>query len=80
MADMIADIARLLFGLLIVGFHRPVAEYILRQEEQLVAVFQSRGVRLPKVPSTATAHNIYFGLGMFVCLWSLVRLWASIHP
>lgn len=77
---MIADVARLLFGLLIVAFHRPVAEYILREEERLVVLFRSRGVPLPHAPSTATAHNIYFGLGMFVCLLSLVRLWAFLHP
>jgi hypothetical protein len=77
---MVADVARLLFGLLIVAFHRPVAEYILHQEKQLVLLFRSRGVPVPHAPSLETAHNIYFGLGMFVCLLSLVRLWASLHP
>ena len=77
---MIADIVRLLCGLLIVAFHRPVAEFVLEQEKQLVVLFRSRGVQVPNTPSTATAHNIYFGLGMFVCLFSLVRLWAAMHP
>lgn len=77
---MVADVARLVFGLLIVAFHRPVAEFILQQEEQLVALFRSRGVHVPQAPSIATAHTIYFALGMFVCLLSLVRLWAGMHP
>ena len=77
---MVADVARLLFGLLIVAFHRPVAEFVLEQEKQLVVLFRSRGVRVPNTPSTATAHNIYYALGMFVCLLSLARLWAFLHP
>lgn len=76
---MVADVARLLFGLLIVAFHRPVAEFVLQQEQQLVTLFRSRGLRVPNAPTTATAHNIYFGLGMFVCLLSLLRLWAATH-
>jgi len=77
---MVADIARLVLGLLIVAFHRPVAEYILVQERQLVGLLRSRGLRVPGVPTTATAHNIYFALGMFVCLLSLARLWMAMHP
>ena len=77
---MVADVARLVLGVLIVAFHRPVAEFILQQEQQLVVLFRSRGLRVPNTPTTATAHNIYFALGMFVCLLSLVRLWAELHP
>jgi hypothetical protein len=76
---MVADVARLLLGLLIVAFHRPVAEFVLQQEQQLVTLFRSRGLNVPSAPTTATAHNIYFGLGMFVCLLSLARLWAFSH-
>jgi hypothetical protein len=77
---MVADVARLLFGLLIVGFHRPLADFILRQEEQLVALFRGRGLPLPGVPSQATARNVYFGIGMFVATLSLFRLWSAMHP
>jgi hypothetical protein len=76
---MVVDVARLLCGLLIVAFHRPLADYILFQEAQLVALFQSRGIRMP-IPTQATARNLYFGIGMFVSVLSLVRLWASVHP
>jgi hypothetical protein len=77
---MLLDVARLLCGLLIVAFHRPIADLILREEERLVVLFRNRGVPLPRIPTRATVHNIYFGLGMFVCLFSLVRLWATLHP
>jgi len=76
---MVVDVARLLFGLLIVAFHRPLADFILRQEAQLVALFQSRGVSMP-IPSQTTARNVYFGLGMVVSVLSLARLWTTLHP
>jgi hypothetical protein len=77
---MVVDIARLAFGLLIVAFHRPIADFILRKEERLVVLFQHRGVPIPRIPTRSMAHNTYFGLGMFVCLFSLVRLWTALHP
>ena len=76
---MVVDVARLLFGLLIVAFHRPLADFILRQEAQLVTLFSSRGLRMP-IPTQSTARNVYFGLGMIVALASLVRLWTAVHP
>jgi hypothetical protein len=76
---MVVDVSRLLLGLLIVAFHRPLADFILRQETQLVAIFQQRGLRMP-MPSQATARNLYFSIGMFVSLLSLVRLWTAVHP
>ncbi len=77
---MVVDVARLIFGLLIVAFHRPIADFILYEEERVVVLFRSRGVPLPRIPTRSVAHNIYFGLGMFVCLFSLVRLWTTLHP
>src|SRR3954462_1977389 len=77
--DMAFDVARLLCGLLIVAFHRPLADFILQQEAQLMASISRRGVSMP-LPSQSTARNLYFGIGMFVCLLSLVRLWTTMHP
>jgi hypothetical protein len=77
---MIVDIARLLIGLVVVMFHRPIAEYILVQEEALVVLFRTRGVRVPSVPRPGTVQNVYFGIGMFVCLFSLIRIWMTLHP
>ena len=77
---MVVDVARLILGLLIVAFHRPIADFILHEEERVVVLFRSRGVPLPRIPTRSAAHNIYFSLGMFVCLFSLVRLWTTLHP
>ena len=77
---MLVDIARLLIGLVVVTFHRPIADYVLVQEEALVAMFRTRGVRVPNVPRPATVQNVYFGIGLFVCLFSLIRIWATLHP
>ena len=76
---MVVDIVRLLLGLMILAFHRPIADFILLHEAQFVTLFRSRGLSMP-VPSQSTARNLYFGLGMFVCLLSLVRLWLTLHP
>jgi hypothetical protein len=76
---MAFDVARLLCGLLIVAFHRPLADFILHQEAQLIAAFSRRGLTMP-MPSQSTARNLYFGIGMFVCLLSLARLWTAVHP
>src|SRR3954463_6400086 len=77
---MIADVARVFLGLLVVLFHRPIAEYILAREQAVDNMIRSRGVRLlPPPPSTATAHPIYFFLGAFICVFSLPRLWVAVH-
>lgn len=76
---MVVDVTRLFIGLLIVAFHRPLADFILHQEKQLVTLFHSRGLRMP-IPTQSTARNVYFGLGMIVTVLSLVRLWTAVHP
>lgn len=77
---MAIDITRLALGLLIALFHRPIADFILRQEEGMVVLLRSRGVPLPNVPSRTTAHNLYFALGMVVAVISLLRVWLLLHP
>lgn len=72
---MIVDIARLLFGLLVMLFHRPLANFIMAREHALDRVLRARGVRFPEPPGENMAHNIYFGLGVFICVISIARLW-----
>ena len=69
----------LFLGLLITLFHRPIANFMLRQERALDMLFRSRGVRLPPPPSEATAHTIYFVLGISLTLLQLTRLWLTLH-
>ena len=72
---MIVDIARLVLGLLVMVFHRPLANFIMARERALDRILRARGFRFPEPPSESMAHNIYFGLGAFICVISMARLW-----
>lgn len=75
---MLVDVARLALGLGILAFHRPLADFVLHHEAHFVARLRQRGLHLPAL-SRATAHNIYFMLGMFVAVLSLCRLWLALQ-
>ena len=74
---MIVEIASLLMGVLIAVFHRPLASMIMQQERALDGFFRSRGVQLPAPPSDSTAQNLYFSIGIFICLIEAGRIWLS---
>jgi hypothetical protein len=76
--EMIVEITRLLLGVLIVAFHRPLASKIMQHERVLDGYFRSRGVYLPEPPSDTTAQNLYFIIGIFICLFEAGRIWFSI--
>jgi hypothetical protein len=69
------EIARLLLGLTIAACHRRIADFIMERERSLVLTFRSRGVPLPAALSTETARNLYFGVGIFIVLVELLRLY-----
>jgi len=77
---MIAEISRLLLGLLIAFFHRPFADFMLRQERVLVVMFRQRGVPYPATPTTETGRNVYFGIGILLAMFELVSIWMLLHP
>lgn len=74
------EITRLARGLLIALFHRALADFMLRQERVLVVMFRQRGVPCPAAPTTETMRNVYFGIGIFLAMYELVRIWALLHP
>lgn len=74
---MIIEITRLLLGVAIAIFHRPLANMIMQHERALDGYFRSRGVRLPAPPSDATAQNLYFIIGIFISLIEAGRIWFS---
>jgi hypothetical protein len=76
---MIMEVTRLLFGILLLGFHRPVADFIIQQERILVGLLREAGLTFPAAPSTETARNVYFGIGMFVVLYEFARIWLMLH-
>lgn len=76
---MVIEITRLLLGVLIAVFHRPLACKIMQQERALDSYFRSRGVNLPTPPTDATAQDLYFTIGIFICLFEAGRIWLSMH-
>ena len=77
---MAIQLTRLAFGLLLLTFHRPLADYIQGREQALVILFRQRGVPFPASLGTETVRNIYFLLGVFVVLYQLARIWLALHP
>jgi hypothetical protein len=75
MPEMIVEITRLLLGVLIAVFHRPLAMKVMQQERALDSYFRRRGVYLPEPPSDNTAQNLYFLIGIFICLFEAARIW-----
>ena len=71
--------ARLLLGLTIAGLHRRIADFITERERSLVLVFRQRGVPLPAALSTEVARNLYFGIGIFVVLVEMLRIYQLGH-
>ena len=76
--EMAGDFARLVLGLIVAAFHRPIANFIMDREHALLSFFHRHGVHFPDPPSEATLHNIYFGLGLFISLFSIVRIWSML--
>ena len=76
---MIVEATRLLLGVLIALFHRPLASMIMQQERALDGYFRSRGVQLPAPPSDTTAQNLYFVIGIFISLIEAGRIWFSMY-
>ena len=74
---MAVEITRLLLGVLIAVFHRPLATKIMQHERALDGYFRRRGVYLPAPPSDTTAQTLYFMIGIFICLFEAGRIWLS---
>lgn len=73
--SMMIEVARLFLGLSIALFSRPIANTILQQERVLDTYFRSRGLNLPAPLSDTTAQNLYFFIGVAICLLEAARIW-----
>jgi hypothetical protein len=47
----------------------------MRHERVLDGFFRSRGVNLPEPLTDADAQNLYFVIGIFICLIEAGRIW-----
>lgn len=73
------EVTRMLVGLLVMAFHRRIADFILEQERVFVGLLHSRGLNFPAPPTPETTRNIYFGLGTFIVVWEMARIWLLLH-
>lgn len=71
---MAMEFARLCLGLLIAGFHVPIADFVLKQEDSLILACRRRGVELPTSIPRKTARNFYFSFGILIAVLQLARL------
>lgn len=74
---MIVELARLVLGLLIVAFHRPLADFILERERELATKLSHHGFFLPPFPDNKLIQDIYFLIGAFVTCLSLGRIFFA---
>ncbi len=74
---MVVELTRLLLGVLIAIFHKPLATMVMEQERALDLYFRRRGVNFPAPPSDTTAQNVYFLIGIFICLLEAGKIWVS---
>jgi len=76
---MILEIARLVLGLLILCFHKQIADFILEHERRLVTVLSQRGIFIPELPSRKLTHDLYFSIGAIVSVACVIRLWMAAY-
>ena len=77
--DIGMEMTRLVIGLAIAFFHRPIADFMLEQEASLVVLFRQRGVVLPSVPRRSTVHTLYFLTGIGIALFEVIRVWLLVR-
>ena len=68
----------MMLGLVIVCFHRPLADFILARDRELVELFAQRGIRLPSLPTPGFGHNLYFLIGFGIAVFSMARIWLAL--
>jgi len=68
------EVARLCLGLLIAGFHIPIADFIVERERRLLLTLHRYGIEIPTFLSPTSARNLYFSFGIMVVLIQLLRL------
>ena len=74
---MLLEFWKLGMGLLIVVFHREIADFILRHEETLVVLLRSRGMPLPLL-TRESIRNVYFLLGISIAVLEMLRIWLTL--
>lgn len=74
---MLLELTRLMMGLVLAAFHRPVADFILEQDRAFVGLARRGGLRLPAGLSAEASRNLFFYLGIVVALAQMARIYVS---
>lgn len=74
---MIIELARVLLGVMMVCFHRPIAQFMHVREQELNSYLSQRGLNIPSFPSLSVITDVYFFLGIAVFLLSLAKFWVA---
>ena len=71
------EFLRLMLGLLLAGFHRPVSDFILEQEHAFTGLARRGGLTLPAPLSVETSRNLFFSMGILVALLQIARIYLT---
>ena len=71
------ELLRLLMGLLLAGFHRPVSDFIVEQEHAFTGLARRGGIPLPAPLSIEASRNLFFSMGILVALAQIARIWMT---
>ena len=72
---MLLELARLMLGLTLAAFHRPVSDFILEQDRAFTGLVRRGGLRLPNGLSMEASRNLLFILGIVVALAQMARIY-----
>ncbi len=76
---MLLEFSRLLLGVAIMFFHKPIADYIREHERTLVVLCRQRGLPVPEALGTEAMRTVYFLIGTFVVLFQMARIWMQVR-
>lgn len=76
LSNVLLELARLMMGLVLAAFHRPVADFIVEQDRTLTAMVRRGGLNLPNGFSLETSRTVFFFLGILVALAQMARIYV----
>ncbi len=74
---MLLELARLLGGLLLAAFHRPVSDFILEQDRGFAALARRGGIPVPTPLTVETSRTLFFAMGILVALFQMGRIYLA---
>lgn len=72
---MLLELARLMFGLMLALFHRPLSDFILEQDRAFTGFARRGGLALPAPLTIESSRTLFFCLGILVALAQMARIY-----